>query len=150
MKKHCIIFVFLYAMTTCLLGQFELRIEASVTEVQQEGTVTLTYFIKNTGPVRNIEIGLDRLGDYFFVLFQYADGEEIIWRDMSLPVAKSYPPPREFFQTGAELSTSVEVFWQVERPIFGEIGSYSIRMKWIGPDNSIVFSEPINIEVVAP
>jgi hypothetical protein len=112
--------------------------------------MTINYFLKNNGPDRQIHIGLNRVGDFVFILYKIAGGEERIWRDLSRPVTRSLPPPREFFNSGSELSASATVFWQEALPIFGEIGEYSIRMRWIGPDDLIIHSEPITVQVVAP
>ncbi len=143
-----------FLIAACLAGsilsaQFELEITNADAQVAQYTSTVVEYQLRNVGPSRQINIGIDLIDWYIFVKFKNAEGDEFGWKDFSLPDAGRAKQPGELFGSNETRSSSVEVFWQPQAPVFGEPGTYELTISWRGPDETIK-SAPVVVNVAAP
>ena len=150
MNRLVIFLMFSAIIGSATAADFQLSLIPENTELQQFGSITVNYNLKNNGPDRHIRIGMGRIEEYFFVLVAFDGESEIDWYDLSAPIYEYEQAPREFFTSGQEQGSNVTIFWQESLPVFDRIGDYLIRMAWTGPDDELVYSEPVKVTVLAP
>lgn len=141
-------------LAICLAGsslpaQFEIEITDSAAQVAQYTSTVVEYQLRNTGPSRQITIGIDMIDWHIFIKYKNSEGEEFGWKDYSLPDAGYAREVGEIFGSNETRSSSVDVFWQPQAPVFGEPGTYELTVSWRGPDETIK-SAPVMVTVAAP
>lgn len=150
MMKHYLYIIFFSLAAVSASANFELTAEAGSSTVQQNGSVQISYTLRNTGPDRHIPIGIDRFDEYVFATVAYQDEPAVEWHNTGVPIYEYIASPREHFYSGTERISSVTIFWQEDLPVFDRLGEYHIRIQWSGPDDELIESPPVTVTVVVP